>query len=85
MANSYTLTELNSRSGEVVEAAHAGPVDITSRGKRKFVIMTAAHYDRLSGRSAQRAHHVDHMGEEERRDFLAAMDAVAADADQTDG
>jgi antitoxin Phd len=82
---SYTLTELNNRSGEVVEAAHGGPVEITSRGKRKFVIMTAAHFDRLSGRSAQRAHHVDHMSEEEHRDFLAAMDAVAADSESADG
>jgi antitoxin Phd len=82
---SYTLTELNNRSGEVVEAAHEGPVEITSRGKRKFVIMTATHYDRLKGKSAQRAHHVDHMNDEERRDFLAAMDAVAADAESADG
>ncbi|MEQ1951199.1 type II toxin-antitoxin system Phd/YefM family antitoxin [Mesorhizobium sp. CN2-181] len=82
---SFTLTELNNRSGEVVEAAYEGPVDITSRGKRRFVIMTAAHYDRLKGKSAQRAHHVDHLSEEERRDFLAAMDAVAADAEAMDG
>lgn len=83
--SSFTLTELNNRSGEVVEAAHEGPVDITSRGKRKFVIMTAAHYDRLKGKSAQRAYHVDHMSEEERLDFVAAMDAVAADAESADG
>jgi prevent-host-death family protein len=82
---SYTLTELNNRSGEVVEAAHEGPVEITSRGKRKFVIMTAAHFDRLSGRSAQRSHHVDHMSEEERLDFIAVMDAVVADAESVDG
>lgn len=82
---SYTLTELNNRSGEVVEAAYEGPVDITSRGKRKFVILTAAQFDRLSGKASQRAHHVADMLDHERQDFLAAMDAVAAELDQPDG
>ena len=82
---SYTLTELNNRSGEVIEAAYAGPVDITSRGKRKFVIMTAAQYDRMAGRPAQRAHHLDAMTDNERARFAAAMDAIAADGDPEDG
>ena len=82
---SYTLTELNNRSGEVIEAAYAGPVEITSRGKRKFVIMTAAQYDRMAGRSAQRAHHLDAMTDRGRADFAAAMDAIAAESDPADG
>ena len=44
---SFSLTDLSNRSGEVVEAAYSGPVDITRRGKRKFVLMTADQYDRL--------------------------------------
>lgn len=44
---SFSLTDLSNKSGEVIEAAYAGPVDITRRGKRKFVIMTAEQYDRL--------------------------------------
>lgn len=81
----YTLTELNNRSGEVVEAAHSGPVEITSRGKRKFVIMTAADYDRLAGLSAQRVHNIAAMTQQERDAFILSMDEIAADADQPDG
>lgn len=44
---SFSLTDLSNKSGEVVEAAYTGPVDITRRGKRKFVLMTADQYDRL--------------------------------------
>ena len=40
MAN-FSLTDLSNRSGEVVEAAFRGPVEITRRGKRKFVLLTA--------------------------------------------
>ena len=43
----FSLTDLSNRSGEVVEAAFRGPVDITRRGKRKFVLLTAEDYDRL--------------------------------------
>jgi prevent-host-death family protein len=43
----FSLTDLSNRSGEVVEAALRGPVDITRRGKRKFMLLTAEDYDRL--------------------------------------
>jgi len=43
----FTLTDLSNRSGEVVEAAFRGPVEITRRGKRKFVLLTIEDYDRL--------------------------------------
>ncbi|MER8548537.1 type II toxin-antitoxin system prevent-host-death family antitoxin [Mesorhizobium sp. M0976] len=36
----------------MVEAAYRGSVEITKRGKRKFVLLTAGQFDRLSERSA---------------------------------
>ena len=44
----FSLTELSNRSGEVVEAAYTGPIAITRRGKRKFVLMTAEQYEKLT-------------------------------------
>jgi antitoxin Phd len=76
---SFTLTELGNKSGEVAEAAFRGPVDITKRGKRKFVLLTAEQFDRLAGRSAQRAHRVEDLAGEERDEVLAGLDAVARD------
>jgi prevent-host-death family protein len=74
----FSLTELNNKSGEVVEAAFRGPVDITSRGKRKFVLMTADDFDRLRQRGAQRAYRTDRLNDQERETFLAGLDEVAA-------
>jgi prevent-host-death family protein len=74
----FSLTELSNKSGEVVEAAFRGPVDITSRGKRKFVLMTADDFDRLRERDAQRAYRTDRLNGEERELFLAGLDEVAA-------
>jgi prevent-host-death family protein len=74
----FSLTELSNKSGEVVEAAFRGPVDITSRGKRKFVLMTADDFDRLRERSAQRAYRSDRLSGEERELFLTGVDKIAA-------
>jgi prevent-host-death family protein len=41
MSCGITLTDLSTRSGDVVEATFRGPVEITRRGKRKFVLLTA--------------------------------------------
>lgn len=71
----YTLTDLGNKSGEVTEAAFRGPVDITSRGKRKFVLLTAEDYDRLKGRGVQRAVHADDLLAEEADDYVQGLSA----------
>ncbi len=75
----FSLTDLGNKSGEVVEAAFRGPVDITKRGKRKFVLLTAEDYDRLaSAADVRRAFHADDAPE----DVIAAMLAALADDDK---
>ncbi|CAN7509848.1 type II toxin-antitoxin system Phd/YefM family antitoxin [Phyllobacterium sp. LjRoot231] len=79
----FTLTDLGNKSGEVVEAAFNGPVDITKRGKRKFVLMTADQFDRLKSASSQRAFRSDDLTTEERDSFLSGLDAVAHEGDRS--
>jgi antitoxin Phd len=56
----FSLTDLSNRSGEVVEAAFRGPVEITRRGKRKFILLAAEDYDRLVGAAdGRQAFHAD--------------------------
>jgi antitoxin Phd len=74
MAN-FSLTDLSNRSGEVVEAAFRGPVEITRRGKRKFVLLTAEAYDRLvSAADTRQAFHADDAPEEVAAMMLAALE-----------
>src|ERR1700680_5313144 len=71
----FSLTELSNRSGEVVEAAFRGPVEITRRGKRKFVLLTAEDYDRLvSAADTRRAFHADDAPGEVAAMMLAALE-----------
>jgi len=73
----FSLTDLSNRSGEVVEAAFRGPVEITKRGKRKFVLLTAEDYDRLvSATDTRRAFHAD-----DAPDAVAAMMLAALEGD----
>ena len=74
MAN-FSLTDLANRCEEVVEAAFRGPVEITRRGKRKFVLLTAEEYDRLvSAADGRRAFHADDAPEEVAAMMLAALE-----------
>lgn len=43
----FSLSDLNRQSGEVVDAAMAGPVSLTKRGKPKLVMMDAGTYEIL--------------------------------------
>jgi len=71
----FSLTDLSNRSGEVVEAAFRGPVEITRGGKRKFVLLTAEEYDRLvSAADTRRAFHADHVPEGVAALMLAALE-----------
>lgn len=72
----YSLTDLGNKSGEVTEAAFCGPVDITDRGRRKFVLLTATDYDRLTANVRRRAVHADDLTEDEAQRYI---DGLAGD------
>ena len=74
---SFTLTELSRNSGEIVDAAFAGPVALTKHGKSKLVVMPVALYEALANkpgdpRLARYSHEVE---EGELGALLAALDA----------
>jgi prevent-host-death family protein len=44
---SFSLSELNRHSGEIVDAALAAPVSLTKHGKPKLAVMDAVRYEIL--------------------------------------
>jgi prevent-host-death family protein len=73
----FSLTDLSNKSGEIVEAAYRGPVSITKRGKRKFVILTAEDYDRLAAiADPRRVYTVDTMPDGLRDMLIAGLDEI---------
>ena len=56
---SFSLTDLGSRTAELLQAAFRGPVDITSRGKRKFVLLTTEEDWLVGAADIGKAFHAD--------------------------
>ncbi len=74
----FTLTELANKCGEVAEAAYRGPVGITRRGRKKLVLIAADHYERLLDGSARKAVHVDDLSAGEAAGYVLGLEAAAA-------
>jgi prevent-host-death family protein len=72
---SFSLTRLNRTASEVLDAAHRGPVALTQRGKAKFVIMPADHYERMFRPNAQRAINLNSASAEDLQMIQDALDA----------
>ena len=71
---SYSLTDLGNKSGEVAEAAFRGPVNITSGGMRKFVLLTATDFDRIAALAAKRrAVHADDLTRDEAAAYVDGL------------
>ena len=71
----FSLTDLRNKPGEVVEAVFKGPVEITSRGKRKAVLLAADHYDRLArAADARRAFHANDVPDDVAALMLSALE-----------
>ncbi|WP_082511642.1 type II toxin-antitoxin system prevent-host-death family antitoxin [Devosia sp. Leaf420] len=45
----FSLSDLNRRSGEIADAALAGPVVLTKHGRRHLVLLSADQFDALRG------------------------------------
>lgn len=73
---SFSLSELNRQSGEVVDAAMAGPVSLTKRGKPKLVMMPASTYEILRH---GRAYRIEDAPDAVNNLLLEALDEILSD------
>ena len=78
----YTTTDLNKQSGNVLDDASRGPVALTRRGKTRFVILSAERYERLTKTGdTRRAYAADDMPPEMMEAMLKAMADHAGEDD----
>lgn len=50
----FSFSDLNRRSGEVLDAALAEPVSLNKRGRPRIVMLPLEHYERLKDLARQR-------------------------------
>lgn len=73
--DSFPVTKLNRATGEILDAAYRRPVELTDRGKRKYVLMAADYYDKLFKQSdTRRAYSIYDLPPDIKAQMLAAID-----------
>ncbi|MGE0282850.1 MAG: type II toxin-antitoxin system Phd/YefM family antitoxin [Rhizobiaceae bacterium] len=70
---SFAFSDLNRQSGEVLDAALAGPVTLTKHGKPKVVMMSIGDYERLT---YPRAYSIHDAPDDVIEELLAGLDAI---------
>ncbi len=73
--DSFTVTKLNKTPSEVLDAAYRKPVELTERGRRKYVLMACDHYDRLVRTDSREAYYLPDAPDAVKAEILAALDA----------
>lgn len=74
---SFSFSDLNRQSGDVLDAALVEPVTLTKRGKPKIVMMSMAEFERLA---YPRVYPIDDMPDDIREELLAGLEAAAVKA-----
>jgi antitoxin Phd len=79
---SFTVTKLNKTPSTVLDAAHRRPVELTERGKRKYVLMAADHYDEIFKKAdARRAYSIYDLPPDLEDMLVKALDRELAKPD----
>ncbi len=73
---SFSLSELNRQSGEVVDAAMVAPISLTKRGKPKLVMMPYEEYERLN---VTRAYTLENAPDSVNNELMEALDEIIED------
>jgi prevent-host-death family protein len=77
---SFTFSDLNRQSGEVLEAALKGPVKLTKRGREKLIILPANQFKALVERNTQ-AFRTASAPASVNDELIAGLDSLLQDAD----
>lgn len=76
---SFSFSDLNRQSGEVLDAALANPVTLEKRGKAKLVMMSVESYERLA--RFQRAFTIETAPDWVHDELMAGIDEILSDDD----
>ena len=71
---SFPSTAITRKSGEILEQADRSPVSITRYNRRRYVVMSAEHYDRMTHQNPRSVHTLDNVDPDMRQEMLDAID-----------
>ena len=71
---SFPSTNITRKSGEILEQADRGPVLITRYNRRRYVVMSADHYDKLTHQNPRTVHTLENVDPDMRQEMLDTID-----------
>lgn len=75
---SFTFSDMNRQSGEILEAALKGPIKLTKRGKDKLVVLPASQFKAMAARSSQ-SFTVENAPQHVNDELMKGLDRILAD------
>ncbi len=76
---SFSFSDMNRSSGEILEAALTEPVALTKYGKERLVIIPADHYRAITGRRTSTAYTLEGAPDDIHAELMNGIDAILAD------
>lgn len=76
---SFSFSDLNRQSGEVLDAALAGPITLEKRGKPRLVVMSVEAYQRLA--KLQRAFTIENAPDAVHDELMAGIGEILGESD----
>ena len=76
---SFSFSDMNRLSGEILEAALSEPVALTKYGKERLVIIPADRYRALAGASRPTAYTLEGAPDDVHGELMDGLDAILAD------
>jgi prevent-host-death family protein len=75
---SYTFSDMNRQSGEILDAALRGPVGLTKRGKERLVILPVSQFQAMVRRGTQ-AYTVENAPETVHSELMAGLEEILSE------
>jgi antitoxin Phd len=71
--DSFPVSKLNRAAGEILDAAIRGPIELTHRGRRRYVLMPVDYFDRIADRNETHHINIHSMSDDDRAMLLNGL------------
>ncbi|MCL7999994.1 type II toxin-antitoxin system Phd/YefM family antitoxin [Brucella sp. 21LCYQ03] len=77
---SYSFSEMNRASGDILDAALAEPVALTKRGKEKLVIVSRDVWEKLLKRAQPKAYTLENAPDDSFNQLMGGLDEIISNS-----
>lgn len=72
----YSFSEMNRSSGDILDAALVEPVALTKRGKEKLIIVSTDMWEKMKSRVGNKAYTLENAPEDSFNQLMGGLDEI---------